>query len=517
MKRNLYYLSFALFLVGFMTLGFQCGSPDFEGAKVKEQGNNFPEAAKLYEKEVQKNPTNYEAWFRLGRIRGLQLNDFVGMNQAFNESEKLSKEFSNDIRALRGHFWVQFVNSGVTYKNRASIDSLQFYDKAIQDYKTACTIWPDTSVTYLYLADAYKAKHDIDSAIISMTKAWDMDHSNDAYKSIGRLYVQQGLEGKDQFRKENADKLKLQKSFKDVDKGSFKSEVTEALGTPDIQKKDKKNSKKEDWTYNTYGLVLTFDGDRVVNRKIIKSYDLEIDSTKYFEAVAKFNKAVDVFEKIKNTDPKDNENLNLLLEAYYEANRTPEATKAFKLAVDNDPGNKTNHYILGILFRSVNDFDGAIHEFNEALKIDPNFTDAIYDIGATYYNWGVRLKKAAQGKENEGDEYKAKFQLALPWMEKVAEIRKYEPRIWETLGTIYALLGQADKATKALDEADFLRKFQIQIGMTEKDVKGILGEPDKNIETIYENSHANQWIYSTKKVDVYFVEGKVKGWVREIK
>ena len=458
MKSNLYCLFFVLLLAGFMTQGFQCGSPDFEGAKVKEQGNNFPEAAKLYQKEVEKNPTNYEAWYRLGRIRGMQLNDFAGMNRAFNESEKLSKEYSNDIHALRAHFWVQFINSGVTYKNRASNDSLQFYDKAIQDYKTACTIRPDTSFTYLYLADAYKAKHDIDSAIISLTKAWDMDHNTDVYKNVGRFYIQQGLEKKDQFKTENADKLKLQKSLKDIDKGSYKSEVTEALGTPDIQKKDKKNSKKEDWTYNTYGLVLTFDGDCIVNRKIIKPYDLKIDSTMYFEAVAKFNKAVDVFEKIKNVDPKDNENLNLLLEAYYEANRTIEATKAFKLAVDNDPDNKTNHYVLGFLYRSVNNFDGAIAEFNEALKIDPNFTDAIYDIGATYYNWGVRLKKAAQGKENEGGECKAKFSAALPWMEKMTEIKKEDPRIWESLGTIYALLGQADKATKALDMADKLRK-----------------------------------------------------------
>jgi cytochrome c-type biogenesis protein CcmH/NrfG len=76
MKSNLFYLFFALLLVGFMTQGFQCGSPDFTGAKVQEQNKNFAEAAKLYEKEVQKNPANFEAWFRLGRVRGVELNDF---------------------------------------------------------------------------------------------------------------------------------------------------------------------------------------------------------------------------------------------------------------------------------------------------------------------------------------------------------------------------------------------------------------------------------------------------------
>jgi tetratricopeptide (TPR) repeat protein len=150
--------------------------------------------------------------------------------------------------------------------------------------------------------------------------------------------------------------------------------------------------------------------------------------------------------------------LNLLLQAYYEANRSVEATKAFKLAVENEPGNKMNHYILGLLYRSVDDYDGAILEFNEAIRIDPNFNDAFYDIGATYYNWGVKMKKAAQEKGDESEEYKTKFQAALPWMEKVTKIKKDDAKIWETLGTIYALVGQTDKATKALDEADKLRK-----------------------------------------------------------
>ena len=122
MKSNLFYVFFALLLAGFLMQGFQCGSPEFTGAKVQEQNKNYTEAAKLFEKEVQKNPTNADAWFRLGRIRGMQLNDFDGMNQAFRESEKLSHEFSGDIRALRGYYWVQFINSGVSNKNRATSD-----------------------------------------------------------------------------------------------------------------------------------------------------------------------------------------------------------------------------------------------------------------------------------------------------------------------------------------------------------------------------------------------------------
>jgi tetratricopeptide (TPR) repeat protein len=458
MKSNLFYLFFALLLAGFFTQGFQCGSPDFTGAKVQEQNKNYPEAAKLYEKEIQKNPVNAEAWFRLGRIRGMQLNDFDGMNDAFNQAEKNSKEFSSDIRALRVYYWVQFINSGVVNKNRATNDSLQYYDKAIEDYTAASKMRPDTSITYLYIAAAYRGKGDIANEIKFLVKVWDMDHDKDVYKSVGRLYIQQGLEKKEQFKTANADNLRLQKNMKDIDKGTYKSDIVQAFGNPDSQKKDKKNPKREDWVYNQYAMTFTLESDRIVNKKVDKPYDLKIDSSKYFESLVEFNKAVEVFETIKTADPKDNENLNLLLQAYYEANRSLEATKTFKLAVENEPGNKMNHYILGLLYRSVNDYDGAITEFNEAIKLDPNFSDAFYDIGATYYNWGVRMKKESQEKGDEGVEYKAKFQAALPWMEKVTVIKKDDAKIWETLGTIYALLGQAEKATKALDEADRILK-----------------------------------------------------------
>ncbi len=93
------------------------------------------------------------------------------------------------------------------------------------------------------------------------------------------------------------------------------------LGEPDSKTKDKKNSRKTDWKYNQYALTLTMEGDKVVSKKFSKKIDLKIDSTKYQEAVKYFNDAVDVFEEIKKINPKDNENLNLLLQAYFEADR----------------------------------------------------------------------------------------------------------------------------------------------------------------------------------------------------
>jgi tetratricopeptide (TPR) repeat protein len=189
MKSNLFYLAVSVLIAGFLTLGFQCGSPDFTGAKVQEQNKNYVEAAKLYVKEVSKNPSNHEAWFRLGRLRGEQLGDYSGMMEAFREAEKLTPTYSTEIHGWRYKFWAQHINNGVSFMKRASTDSVQYYDSAIQEYNTSVTIWPDTAITYLYLAAAYKGKGDFDNLIVSQKKAWNLGHDNEPYKQI------HGLEG----------------------------------------------------------------------------------------------------------------------------------------------------------------------------------------------------------------------------------------------------------------------------------------------------------------------------------
>ena len=436
MKQKLVIPFSIFFFIGLMTQGFQCGSPEFTGAKVYIQQKNYDKAIENLEIEVQKNPNNDEAWYLLGVLKA-DKGDYIGMNTAFSNALKLSDKHKSDIISVRGKHWVDHVNAGVTYSQKGSNDSMFFYDKAIDEYQKAIAAWPDTSMTYRYLASAYNNKGDINNAIINLKKAWDLGREKDAYKQAGSLYVKLGMDLKLKFESDNADKLKLQKNMNDIRKGTHKNDIMRAFGAPDSQKKDKKNPKKEEWIYNQYGMTFVVEGELVASKTISKVYDLKIDSTKYYEAVGEFNKAIDIFETIKSTDPKDNENLSLLLQAYVESNRIREATKAFQLAIDNEPDNKLNHYILGVLYRTVHEYEVAIKEFKEAIKIDPEYGDAIFDIGATYYNWGVEMKRVAQEKGDETTEYKQKFQDALPYIEKVTEIKTNDAQIWDTLGTIY--------------------------------------------------------------------------------
>ena len=63
----------------------------------------------------------------------------------------------------------------------------------------------------------------------------------------------------------------------------------------------------------------------------------------------------------------------------------------------------------------------------------------------------------AEAEESESDEYKAKFQAALPLLEKYLTIKEQEPAIWDLLGKVYANLGMAEKSKEAFEKADLYR------------------------------------------------------------
>ena len=240
-------------------------------------------------------------------------------------------------------------------------------------------------------------------------------------------------------------KLKTLKNLEDVKKANAKDRVKDLVGMPDSVKKGPKGSVKEDWIYKTYKLTVSFDADKVVDRKWGQpAYTVDIDSTESRLAAVEYSKAVEYLEIARHADTKDNEALSSLLKAYIEANRIEPAVREFEKAVAID-SSKTNHYILGVLYRTLGRFDDALKEFKEANRLDPNDCDVVFDIAATLDNWGVDMIKIAEEKADTSSAYKGKFQAALPYMEKVTECKKDDANVWETMGTIYARLGSRTK------------------------------------------------------------------------
>jgi tetratricopeptide (TPR) repeat protein len=458
MKYYATKLVMSITVASFLFFGYQCGSPEFTGAKVHMQQKNFKEALRLLELEVKKNPQNEEAWFFLGGLRADQ-GDLAGMNQAFKEALKISPKHTNEIRAMQYNQWGQNLNAGVNFLERASSDSAQYFDKAIASFNRSIDAWPDTALTYRYLGYVYNNKGDFDKALEVFGKAWDMGKDIESIKRSGAIYLVKGDELKNKFEADNAGALKTLKNLDDAKRTTSKEKVKDLLGPADEVKKGPKNTTKEDWIYKTYQVTFSMDGDKVLDRKFAQpGYKPSIDSTSWHAGQVQYNKAVNALEIARNADPKDNETLQRLLKAYVESNKIEPAVREFEKAIAAEPANKMNHFILGVLYRTIGRFDDAIASFKQANTIDPNDCEVLFDIAATYYNWGVDMIRISDEKGDQSDAYKAKFQAALPYMERVSECKKDDPNVWETMGTIYARLGMQDKAMKAFDQADKIRK-----------------------------------------------------------
>ena len=175
------------------------------------------------------------------------------------------------------------------------------------------------------------------------------------------------------------------------------------------------------------------------------------------EAKAEFNKSIEVLEEGLKLYPDNAEMLVTLSTAYIGADRGTEAIDKYRKLVESKPDDKNIRYNYGVLLLGADDFEGAETQFKKAVELDPAYDNAIYNLGVTYLKWGTYLNKKADEEGKVNDEYKAKYQMALPYLEKAVEMPDANAQTWELLGKVYSVLGMNDDATKAFNKADEMR------------------------------------------------------------
>jgi len=225
--KNVFFLTIAVLLVVFGTTAFQCSSAEMTSAKMYMQRSEWANAEKSLEQELSKNPNNAEAWYMLGRVR-LEQKNYEGMNEAFSRSLGVSNLHEKDIKGARLSVWAQLFNGGVDLyvrSKKAQGDSVgMMLDKAIDNFRIAIIINPDSAGTYQNLGLAYLAKDDFAGAVknfeISLTKEKDPILAS----SVGNLYLDRGK--KFQAQAQTADG-----SQKDSLSGLAKENFTKAIAT----------------------------------------------------------------------------------------------------------------------------------------------------------------------------------------------------------------------------------------------------------------------------------------------
>jgi tetratricopeptide (TPR) repeat protein len=168
--------------------------------------------------------------------------------------------------------------------------------------------------------------------------------------------------------------------------------------------------------------------------------------------------AIKVLEEGRKSYPSDSELLVVLSNSYIGANKIDVAIDAFKTGVEQEPENKYYRYNYGVLLLGSENYEEAEKQFKKAIEIDPEYSNAVYNLAVTYVRWGTALNKLAEEKQIQSDEYKEKYRLALPYLEKVAQSKEADAGTWELLGKVYTILGMQDDANNAFQKADELRK-----------------------------------------------------------
>jgi len=175
------------------------------------------------------------------------------------------------------------------------------------------------------------------------------------------------------------------------------------------------------------------------------------------DALAHFNSAIDVLEEGRKLYPENKEILVTLSESYVGANKIDVAMDAFKASVEADPNNQYFRYNYGVLLLNANRYEEAEEQFTKALEIDAEYENAIYNLGVTYVKWGTQMNDDAEEQGIISEDYKQKYELALPYLKRVVELDPTNGQMWEILGKVYSVLGMQDEAANAFDKADQLR------------------------------------------------------------
>ena len=111
--------------------------------------------------------------------------------------------------------------------------------------------------------------------------------------------------------------------------------------------------------------------------------------------------AVALLEKSRDMFPERDDLQTQLLNAYIASGQMDRAKEVYAEAVEREPDNKLFHYNYGTLLLEAEDYDGAIKHFQAAVDLDPEYSVAFYNLGATFVNKAVTINDQIQVLDDE--------------------------------------------------------------------------------------------------------------------
>ncbi len=161
--------------------------------------------------------------------------------------------------------------------------------------------------------------------------------------------------------------------------------------------------------------------------------------------------------------PEDDRILTQLINYYLETRQNDRALEYLDQAIEKDPTNATFYYARGVLNDQSKNYEKAIADYKKAAELNPDYFDALYNLGVIYFNQGVEQMNVANDKtdfkefEKEKSKADALFKQSLPYMERANEIKPEDTGVLESLKGLYYRFEMNDKYDEVKAKLDSIQ------------------------------------------------------------
>ncbi|MFH0866032.1 MAG: tetratricopeptide repeat protein [Bacteroidota bacterium] len=344
----------------------------------------------------------------------------------------------------------QYYNKGVeNYIAAKYVDAMNYFDKTASINATFSI--PDSVATFNAAICADNAGLP-DKAIEYYKKLIKINYLKpEIYSNLINIY-------REQFITDNP--------YKKISLGTDTNTIVTLLGRPAKVSKENINKTNYDkWEYSNkfymlmeFGKVSYYNTDSVITE--LKSY----------------NDGLKIIEKGVKLFPDSNVIIKAEANLYLAANKFDEAKTVLDKLLAKDPTNPLVYYAIGNVY-----FDQYNNESNpmttrenayieaekackKAVELKSDFFDAIYMLGALYFNEGFRLESESENYISDPtkyNQYKEKFDVmykqATESLEKAAELKPDNYDTLISLKKLYARLNMTDKYNAVNEKLKLLK------------------------------------------------------------